>query len=154
VHDHWDRVSDGNIDRITRDGQLVCSIWKGQTSGAGLAWGAGTLWLAEHGNPAGKIFAIDPAVACPAGRWVVVETLTAPAERMFGLTWDGTHVLVAGDFLYRVTTRGGVVEEYDLPVRSHSYGDIAWDGDGVWISNTGPKELTSNDYVISRFKLR
>lgn len=151
-------LADGSdtIFKMDLDGRVLCGFSMDLDSATGLAWGDAKIWVADHGRNvpyrASMIYEVDPGPSCAGGSAVVLNSMETPGGRARGLAWDGAHLLVASDSLYVLTPDGIITDSYDLPV--YNVTDIAWDGEGVWILNSGPKDLTSYDPVIARFRLR
>jgi len=146
-------LADGTdrIFELTPDGDILCEFSVPTDYPGGLAWGDDKLWLTEYGGSQ-SLFGIEPDASCNTGVAVITDELQTPGGNSYGITWDGTHLLVASDKLYKVTTAGYLAEVYNLPVVSVK--DIAWDGEAVWLLNQGPINVWGCDPVISRFRLR
>ncbi len=148
------------IFNLTPEGHVLCHFTVPPTCEYALTWAEGKLWMSKGDCPSLiDLFVIDPNSSCGSGSAVITGTMKPLEEGIVGLAWDGTHLLAVGQSqygetqtLYKLTTGGEVVKSYELPVKNAK--DIVWDGDGVWVINGGPKELTGRDEVITKFKLR
>jgi hypothetical protein len=151
----WLADRGGAVFKITRDGEVLCSFNVPVQSATGLAWGNGKLWLGDYGRVTphrdSKIYGIAAEASCNSGAAIFTDELEIPGGRAIGLAWDGSHILVASDSLYKVAESGAVAAAYAFPVNSVT--DIAWDGEAVWILNTGPSDLRVMGPVATRFRL-
>ena len=142
--------------QIRLHGQVVCrfplpTIWHGD-----LAWDGETLWLAEEAGQDPHLLAIDPVASCALGEAVITASFPRPGHgRAPGLTWDGSHLLLVCDSLYRITWDGDVSETQPLPFAD--FLGAAWDGSRlcvVYDGPPGPSGWPTDDWVIACFKLR
>ncbi len=152
----WLADREGSIFKLGPNGEVLCSFSLEVNSVTGLAYGGDKLWLVDPGSvvphyPA-FIYGLDTEASCGGDFAVITDTLEVPEGRPSGLAWDGSHLLVASDSLYRVTETGVLTDSYPLPV--YGVRDIAWDGEGVWILNSGPRDFDAHDPVVTRFRLR
>jgi len=151
----WLADRDGTVFKISREGEVLCSFNVQFQSATGLAWGNGRLWLGDYGRVTphrdSKICGIAAEASCNSGAAIFTNELEVPGERAIGLAWDGAHILVASDSLYKVVESGAVAASYGFPV--NDVAGIAWDGEAVWMLNTGPKDLRVMTPVITRFRL-
>jgi hypothetical protein len=145
-------LADGTdrIFELTSNGDILCQFTLPTDYPGGLTWGDDKLWLTEYGGSR-RLFGIEPDASCHTGTAFIADELQTPGSNGYGLAWDGTHLLVASDSLYKVTTAGNVMEVYHIPVASVR--DIAWDGEAVWLFNQGPTDVWGRDPVITRFRL-
>ncbi len=152
----WLADREGSIFKLGPDGEVLCSFSMEVNSVTGLAYGAEKLWLVDPGSGVpyyrARIYGLDPEASCRGGSAVVMDALEVPEGRPYGLAWDGSHLLVASDSLYKVTETGVLKGSYPLPV--YGVRDIAWDGEGVWILNSGPRDFDAHDPVVTKFRLR
>lgn len=117
----------------------------------GLVWVHGKLWMTEYEGEQLRTFVIDSDESCDTGAAVIERIYLTPGGGARGIEYDGNHLLVLSDRLYKMTEEANVVASYELPFTYAT--DIAWDGRTVWIINLGPREVRTRDIVISRFRL-
>lgn len=147
----WFLGGGDRLGNITREGDVLCSFSGPSYGLRGLAWAGDMLWLSRNLYGSRLVFVIDPGGSCNGGTAAIADTLYASSD-LYGLAWDGTHVLGVDDHVYKLSSNGEVLKTYDLPVRDVL--DMTWDGEAVWMLSYGPKGLVSEDQVVSRFKLR
>ncbi|HUU47054.1 MAG TPA: hypothetical protein VM118_15105 [Acidobacteriota bacterium] len=150
-------LADGtdSIFRLSQTGETLCAFSVPTDYPGGLTWDGANLWLAEYQGPDLRLFEIDPEESCRQGSAVITRTFPTPGGGCPGLAWDGTHLLVVSDSLYRVSRDGEVVQSYALPLLSVM--DIAWDGSRVCMVSRGwghPGRWFSDEWIISCFRLR
>jgi len=116
-----------------------------------MEYAMGRLWLAEYPSPTPRILVIDPDQSCDSTYAVVDNAFSIPGGGARGIAFDGQHLLVASDRLYKMTVEGKVAKSFPLPV--YFVMGIAWDGSTLWMLNLGPHELRTMDNVLSRFRI-
>jgi hypothetical protein len=146
-------LADGTdrIFKLNSGGNVLCHFSVPTDYPGGLTWDGSKLWLTEYSGFQ-RIFGIEPNESCDTGMAVLTDELRTPGGRSYGLAWNGTYLLVASDNLYQMTTSGEIVQVYSLPVAWVT--DIAWNEEGVWLLNMGPKSVWGRDPVITKFRLR
>lgn len=127
----WD-AGQTRIYQCDTSGQTLTSFpAPGSSSGmgSGLAFGNGHLWYSD--GVTDVIYELDTS-----GQ--VVSSFTSPGQNLADLTFDGTHLWVAGgdagpdpDRLYELDTVGTVISQFECP--GSSPGGLAYDGQHLWL---------------------
>jgi len=148
----WLPDGSDRILRMSLDGAVTGEFTMPRAYACGLAWGDGSLWLAECYGVDPLTFRIDADASCAGGTAVVLDTFPTPGRESYGLAWDGQHLLVLSDALYVVNSEGTVVQSYSVPV---SYpGGLAWDGQAVAMFSRGPADVGNSGVKLNWFRLR
>lgn len=156
----WFAGSNKRIFNTSTDGEPLCEfsyIDQFFEMAGGLGWGLDQLLLIEN-KPArdishARIFGADAGGSCDAGFALVTFTFETTGNNASGIAWNGSRFLTAfHDSLFTFNTYGSLAETYAFPVEGID--DITWDGESLWVLNTGPRGVESRDPVITRLRLR
>lgn len=105
-----------------------------------IAFDGETFWMGSWETQ--RLYAID------SHRWTVIEEAAAPG-RMFGMAMlgDELRIVVSDDnddrYLQRFIPGHGFKDRLELPERSGSH--VAFDGDSIFVSQLGKKQIVSLD---------
>jgi len=146
-------IADGSdrIFKIDSYGPILCEFTVPTDYPGGLAWGNEGLWLCEYEGANLRTFRINPLQSCSTNTATIEFTSKTPGGGSWGLAWADSNLLVVSDSLYEYFLDGTIFNAWPLPVRLVK--DISWDGEAVWMINRGPRDVWSEDLVITRFRL-
>lgn len=146
--------SDGTdqIFKINKDGDIINSFTVPTDFPGSLTWGNNKLWLSEYEGNNPKIFSIDPDSSCILGQAVIVDSIDNQFNTI-GLTWLEDHLIILNNNLqiYNPDSKE-IICNYPMHVITTS--DIVSDSDGLWIINSGPKDIGVCGYFLTKFLLR
>jgi len=156
----WFAGNNKRIFKTSTDGEPLCEfsyidqLFEGA---GGLGWGLDQLLVIENKAARdishARIFGADADGSCDAGFALVTFTFETTGNNGAGIAWNGSRFLTAfHDSLFTFNTYGSLAGTYAFPVEG--IGDITWDGESIWVLNTGPRGVESKDPVITRLRMR
>ncbi|HUU47052.1 MAG TPA: hypothetical protein VM118_15095 [Acidobacteriota bacterium] len=151
----WTVLSNGDVRKTDEQGEIICSFETPTGHGGRVTWDGTGLWLTGYTEGNLYLMNIDPEASCEAGQAVITRMIPMPGEGCCGIAWDGSHILLAADSLYRIAPTGEVTQTYDIPLVDVD--GVAWDGSRVCILSHGPPGpggRTINEMPIACFRLR
>jgi hypothetical protein len=149
-HNLWILYRLLGVFKLSADGELLDRFSIPMKNTHCITWARNELWIESRYSGTSRFYSIDPRASCQSGIAVVTDSIENPEEGVWGLTWDGTHLIAIGEYLHLINLDGEVFGSSDVSV--YGIRDIAWDGRTLWMVSEGPKDF-GGGRVINRFSM-